>query len=519
MNRNDPTVDHYVVHGALRIAVVGIALAAAMSSFYIAPRLTSQNGSSSAVGSSQGGGDGTGGTGTTDQAVGPNGAGAVQGGTAGGAKANAGGAVAAGAAGNLSCPGNNGGATDVGVDSKTIHLAATEVLSGIGSSFLGPVRYGMFAVIQKTNRQGGVCGRQLDLTHGLKDDGWDAQTGKQYIDNFIESSQYFALAVVPSSEGLNAASQGGDLDKARDSKTGGTGMPVVGTDGMLNSQYSDPWIWPVAASTSTSMRIMAHDAIARGAKTFAIVYDATYKFGVEGAGAFVAQVHRQGGQIASACEVALTAGQSDYGTQVSSFNKACGNDSSQPVDFVALLLEPQTAEAWLHGNPYMGVNKQGGGYGAGGPQPLFDLDFANKCGSTCQGLQIWTSFYPPIYPFDQRPAVQQYHQDLCAVDGNCSIDMDSAFTEGGYVGMALMVEALKQASPNLTRDGLRQTLDSLTYKSQLSADLTYKRGNHYANLSMVAFKDQYSSNAQFQLVQNSQQSDPCGGCQDPGLNS
>jgi len=516
-------MDQFVVHGAARIAIIGVALVAAMSSFYVAPRLINQTGSTNALNSQNAG---SGDSGSGDQGSGGSGGGGgaggrgSQGGQASNAGSGGGGGGSAVVPANLSCPGKNGGATDVGVDAKTVHLAATEVLSGIGSSFLGPVRYGMFAVIQKVNRQGGICGRNIDLTHGLKDDGWDAQTGKQYIDNFIDSNEYFALAVVPSSEGLNAASQGGDLDRAQDAKTGSAGIPVVGTDGMLNSQYTDPLIWPVAASTSTSMRIMAHDAIARGAKSFAIVYDATYKFGVEGAGAFVAQLHRQHMQISSNCEVALTAGQSDYGTQVSSFNNACGNNSSNPVDFVALLLEPQTAEAWLHGNPYMGVNKQGGGYGAGGPQPLFDLNFANTCGVTCQGLEVWTSFSPPIYPFDQQGAVQAYRQDLCAVDPhNCSVDMDSAFTEGGYVGMSLMVEALKEASPYLTRDRLRQVLDAMTFKSGLSADLTYKHGNHYANLSMVAFKDQYSSNAQFQVIQNSQQTDPCGGCQDSALAS
>lgn len=517
MIRKDPSVDQQVAHGALRAALVAVGLAVALSTFYVAPHIVNTSGTAVQGPSGASGGpgvaDASGGGGTSGGAGTAGGAGAA--GSQGGGSSGATGANR----GNLSCPSNNGGTTDVGVDKGTVHLAATEVLTGIGSSFLGPVRYGMFAVIQKVNSHGGICGRQLDLTHGLKDDGWDAQTGKQYIDNFIDSHQYFALAVVPSSEGLNAASAGGDLDRAGDPTTGTAGIPVVGTDGMLNSQYTDPWIWPVAASTSTSMRIMARDAAKRGASTFGIVYDASYKFGAEGAGAFAAQVKRDGKSIPQGCAMAITAGQTDYGTQVSSFNKTCGNESGHPVDYVALLLEPQTAEAWLHGSPYLGIKKDGSGEGAGGPQPLFDLDFANKCGDTCQGLRVWTSFFPPIYPFDQQAAVQQYKRDLCAVDGNCAIDQDSAFTEGGYVGMSLLVDALQQASPNLTRQGLRDALDQLTLKSGLASDLTYKKGNHYANLTMVAFTDQYSSNAQFQIVQGSQQNDPCGGCKDPEIGS
>jgi ABC-type branched-subunit amino acid transport system substrate-binding protein len=373
----------------------------------------------------------------------------------------------------------------------------------------------MQAVLNKTNRNGGVCGRQLSLT--LKDDGWSAATGKQYIDNFIQSNQYFALAVVPSSEGLNAASTSHDLDNAPDPVTGGTGMPVVGSDGMLNSQYDDPWIWPVAASTATSMRIMAHYEATHGAKTFAIVYNGAYKFGVEGAGAFKAQVQRDGGALNSSCIVKLDPSQTDYNTQASSFNQNCGNESGKGVDFVALLLEPQTAGTWLGDSPYLGHPKNGGGNGAAGPQPLFDQNFANKCGPTCSGMKVWTSFFPPVYPYNQQQPVQQFNQDLCSVDSNCQTDANSAFTEGGYVGMELLVAALKQTGANLTRQALAQTLDSMTFKSGLAPDLTYHKGNHYANESMVPFVDQYGQSASFQILSSTPQADPCRGCKDPSI--
>jgi ABC-type branched-subunit amino acid transport system substrate-binding protein len=512
----DPLSEQKTIHGALRIVLVALGLALAMSSFYIAPKLTSQQ-VSAGNGTPQSNADAAGGAGAGAQgpaAVANGGTGGAAG--AAGSKAGAGGAGAAQANGPTSCTANNGGKTDVGVDSKSVHLAATEVQSGIGQSFLGPVRYGMQAVLQKANRAGGVCGRQLSLT--LKDDGWSAATGKQYIDNFIQSGQYFALAVVPSSEGLNAASQGGDIDNAQDPAMGGTGIPVVGSDGMLNSQYSDPWIWPVAASTATSMRIMAHYEATHGAHTFAIVYNGLYKFGVEGAGAFKAQVERDHGTLDSACIIKLDPSQTDYNTQASRFNQSCGNESpGHGVDFVALLLEPQTAETWLGDSPYLGHPKNGGGNGAAGPQPLFDQNFANKCGPTCSGMKVWTSFFPPVYPYNQQQPVQQFNQDLCQVDSNCQTDANSAFTEGGYVGMQLLVEALKQTGANLTRQGLAKTLDSMTFKSGLAADLTYRHGNHFANESMVPFIDQYGQSASFQILTSAPQLDPCRGCKDPSI--
>jgi ABC-type branched-subunit amino acid transport system substrate-binding protein len=348
----------------------------------------------------------------------------------------------------------------------------------------------------------------------LKDDGWVAQVGKTDLDNFIQSQQYFALAVVPSSEGLNAASQAKDIDRAADSMTGSTGIPVVGTDGMLNSQYTDPWIWPVAASTATSMRIMAHHAIAAGAHDLAIVYDQNYRFGPEGAGAFVKQAQREGHNVPTACRIALTAGQQGYGTQAKSFNDNC-----KSTDFVALLLEPQTAQTWLRESPYLGTRADGTGKGFGGPQPLFDKQFGDNCGDTCKNMEIWTSMYPPIYPYDQQAAVRTFKQDLCAVDNDCNVHSLSAFTEGGYAGMELLVTALQKTSPYLTRERLKATLDSLILDDGINGVLTFKPGVHYANLTMVAFKDTYSGgSASFQYEDGSQQTDPCPSCQDPALN-
>jgi len=517
---SEPITQERLVHGSVRALLVAVGAVVALSSFYVAPHLQNAGATTAATGAPGSYGGGTDQSSSLQAPTGPTGAsvpGANPGAAAGGGGGNPARQSGAGAPPGLSCPRNNGGKTDIGVDAGHIYLAATEVESGIGSSFLSPVRYGMLAVQQKVNRAGGICGRQLELT--LKDDGWDATRGKEFIDTFI-SENYFALAVVPSSEGLNNASLAHDLDNAPDPVSGGQGIPVVGTDGMLNSQYSDPWIWPVAASTATSMRIMEHDAFKRGARTFGLVYNGSYKFGVEGAGAFVAQAKRDGSTVR--CIEKLDASQNDYTSQVNEFNQNCGTKSSGGgVDFVALLLEPQTAETWLGSGsgPYLGNRDNGSGYGAGGPQPLFDYNFGNTCGSICANLQVWTSFDPPIYPYDQQPTVQTFKHDLCTVDPkDCNIDADSAFTEGGYVGMELLVKALETASPYLTRQRLRQTLDSMTMHTGLSADLTFAHGQHYANKSMVAFRDQYGQQfTGFQIVNGSQQSDPCVTCQDPPL--
>lgn len=363
--------------------------------------------------------------------------------------------------------GRNGGATDRGVTGGSIKLGATVVKSGIGSSFLGEVPVALSAVVKKVNRAGGVCGRLLDLK--MRDDEWKAARGQQFIRNFI-SEGVFALAVSPSSEGLDAAIRNGDISRAK--------LPVVGADGMLISQYRDPWVWPVAASTITTMHVMGKNAADRGAKTFGLVYDKSYHFGVEGASAFRGAIRRMFGNTSKLlADVGVEANQPSYKNDVDRFNAACN-----PCDFVAMLLEPPTALKWIQDGGSFGKLSPGG---TGGPQPLFVDSFARPCGQPCNGMWVWTGYTPPIPPYDALPAVTQYVNDVRAE--RSTVDTNNPFVEGGYLGMQLLVKGLERVGPELTRERLRAALDSMRLDAGLSNPLQWQRGNHFANNSVQAF--------------------------------
>jgi branched-chain amino acid transport system substrate-binding protein len=398
--------------------------------------------------------------------------------------------VANGAVANpkgLQCAtGKNGGATDTGVTATKIKLGSTVVQSGVGASFLGDVRFAMEAIKDKTNAAGGICGRQIDLV--LKDDAWKPDLGAQFIHNLVEDEKVFALAVVPSSEGLKAVSDEGYL---KDKK-----IPTVGTDGMLIHQYQDPYIWPVAVSTISTMHIMVKRASDAGSKQFGLVYENNYRFGIEGAFAFNAAVKRVTNSDIrgysnpltgnATCEpntrfCGINSSSTDYSGEVKKFNDGCS--AAPACDFKALLLEPTTALKWIGGVSALG--------NVGGPQPLFTYDFGNSCGAKCDGMWLWTGYLPPIGDFLARPAVATYVDDMKAASS--SADYNNSFVEGGYVGMRLVVEALKQVGPNLTRQNLKQTLDSMTFDSGLSPVLSWSPGNHFANTKMRAFSIQYKS--------------------------
>jgi ABC-type branched-subunit amino acid transport system substrate-binding protein len=364
--------------------------------------------------------------------------------------------------------GKNGGRTAPGVSGSRIKLAATNVRSGTGASFLGSSYIGMQAVANRVNAAGGICGRLLDLR--LVDDGWEAARGATFIGNFARDD-YFALPVVPSSEGLTQAISSNIVSGAR--------IPVVGTDGMLKEQYQEPWVWPVATSTVSTMRVMAKYAHDNGARTFGIVYDSEYRFGLEGQKAFAKYVQQLTGKPPKA-QVPLKPRQASYAGDAQRFNEACGPEL---CDFVAFLLTPETANTYVNSQPEKDGRKLGfGRLMSSGAQPLFNERFARDCKKACDGMLVWTGYNPPLADKD----VAAYVDDISSVDPQ--VDETNQFLQGAYLGMKVFVAALEKVGPDLTRDRLREVLDSMTYTSGLSSSLKWGAGNRFANLGAQPFR-------------------------------
>jgi ABC-type branched-subunit amino acid transport system substrate-binding protein len=311
----------------------------------------------------------------------------------------------------------------------------------------------------------------------MVDDGWKAAEGAGFLENFSKQD-YFALPVVPSSEGLTQAITTNIIAKA--------GIPVVGSDGMLKEQYSDPWVWPVATATVSTMRVMAKHAFDQGAKTFAIVYDSQYNFGKEGAKAFRDYVGTLPGTTFKAYQP-ITPGKSSYATEVQTFVDACPGG----CDFVAMLLTPETANTYINSQKEDSAGKKPG-FGkmlTGGAQPLFNERFARDCGRACDGMLVWTGYNPPIGRLASEADVAAYVDDVQSVDPG--VDETNQFLQGSYLGMKVFVAALEKVGPNLTRAALRDALNSMTYQSTLASPLTWGPQvpqQRFANLSAQAFK-------------------------------
>jgi ABC-type branched-subunit amino acid transport system substrate-binding protein len=427
---------------------------------------------------------GTSSGGTTSGAGAPSGAatgraGSVASGT-GTKVGTAGPTTGGGSTSNADCSkGQNAGESDVGVTARSINFAATVVKTGVARSFLAEAQYGMEAVRVKVNKAGGVCGRLINIKYD--DDGWDSGTGQRIIEKDIGEKKYFGLAVNPSSEGLRGAIDNGLIKNSK--------FPVIGADGMLIDQYEDPWVWPIATSTHSVMHVMAKDAIGRTAKTFGIVWEGNYRFGVEGHDAFVGYVKRNGGNIVA--DTKVQGGQTAYRNDVNGFVGSCGAKLDK-CDFIAVLLEPATAAQWVRDGG-LGNGSDRPRVGIGGPQPLFLNSFARDCAKYCANMRVWTSFKPPLPPFNSEPAVATYKNDLAAV--SASADANNPHVEGAYAGMQLLVKALQQVGAAPTRDAVKAALDSMTLDTGLGPQLHFSAGNHFASVGAQSFEAIYNGDS------------------------
>ncbi|MGH2730749.1 MAG: ABC transporter substrate-binding protein, partial [Actinomycetota bacterium] len=171
---------------------------------------------------------------------------------------------------------------------------------------------------------------------------------------------------------------------------------------------------------------------------------------------------------------------SSYSSEVATF---------QEGDFVALFLEPQTALAWMGDANTPKPTDIDHGYGAA--QPLFTRDFAVNCQEKCDGMWVWTGFKPPIESYKDDPAIKAYVESLKSTKPDA--DEFNAFTQGGYVGMVLLIDALKRVGPDLTRARLKAALDqtSLSTGLTLQRSLGFSSSNRFSNTTMQAFAIQY----------------------------
>jgi ABC-type branched-subunit amino acid transport system substrate-binding protein len=378
-------------------------------------------------------------------------------------------------ANDTSCVGK---ATFTGVTGTSIRLGTTFAASGPVSNISGPIKNGVYSYVYKTNAAGGIFGRRIDLK--WYDDGWDAQKGKSFIRKLVEQDQVFVLSVVPSSNGLDAAT----------SYLEGRRMPAFGTSGLIESQFKSSMQWPVGTSTRSAARIGLIDAKNRKVENFAIVWldllagaearDAVIKGAPAIFGKPIDQLKTAERRV-SLSETSFDPVWAQIANDTEDWQRAHGvTPADGRPDFIIFAIDPTNTIKAMNSAANKNFRPR---KGWGGGQPLFLNVVAQHNWARTTGLYAGSSYYPP-QEGAKYPAVGDYVSTVRKYFGS-SVDVTNPYLEGGYAGMALTVEILKRVGSCLTREKAITVANSISNFSPagLTRPLTFKAGDHYANTS------------------------------------
>ncbi|HEX9696448.1 MAG TPA: ABC transporter substrate-binding protein [Actinomycetota bacterium] len=366
-----------------------------------------------------------------------------------------GGSIGGGGSGPIvaddSCKGK---ATDVGITATSIKLGSTFAISGPVSNISGPILKGVQAYLNEVNANGGVNGRKIEFKY--YDDGWDAQRGKSKIKQLVEQDKVFMLVSVPSSNGLDAAS--GYLDQKK--------VPVLGTSGLIETQFKAHMQWPVGTSSRSAARIGLISATQRlQAKTFGIVW-LDLLAGYEARDAILDAAKRgfQGlNEKSIVADRRISISEPSFESvwnDVQNQARKNGVASGRP-DYIVLAIDPTNAIKAMQAAERLGFRPA---KGWGGAAPLFlDLVLRDAPYAVKTGLEAGTAFFPPVGQFANQPAVKKYVQVVRKYFAD--VDLNNPYLQGGYTGAALAVDVLEKVGTCVTRDRVIQVANSLTNHS------------------------------------------------------
>lgn len=374
--------------------------------------------------------------------------------------------------------------SDPGVTPTEIKLGSTFARSGPVANISGPIEQGVRAYFRAINEAGGICRRAINLVG--YDDGWNPQEGKRLIQVLVEDDKVFMLAVVPSSLGLDAAT-----DYLREK-----GVPAVGTSGLIERQFTEPLLWAAGASTGLSSPHVSIPFLIkeRGIKKFAGFYLEDLEVGRLAAAAIHEEIERAGATLC-ADMVRRKLPDTEYSSGWAAIlNQSQSNPKCQgPPEYVFFALDPSgiiKAAKQASWRPTKGWG--------GGPPAFLDLIPQQVGPGLSQGdtvFQAQSPYLPPIAPFTSLAGVQAYIRTVQKYYGG-GIDLKNPYLEGGYCGAAMVVEAIRQAGAAPTRAKVVEVLNNLTnWSCGVSLPMTFRKGNHYGNKSFIGVRLEFVGNA------------------------
>jgi ABC-type branched-subunit amino acid transport system substrate-binding protein len=352
-----------------------------------------------------------------------------------------------------------------------VGVTDTSVTIGMSSPFTGPTgAYGLdmkeviTAYFDQINKSGGINGRKLDLV--ALDDGYETDRTVANSKKLIEESKAFALLQYYGSS---------PTTQAMNDVFGPAKVPLVGTisgAGTLRQPLKDNpngrYMFNIRASYADETEAIVNQLVGLGLKNIAVFYqnDGFGKSGLDGA---TASLKKHG--LAPSAVGTVERNSLDVDAAVKTIA------ASNPQAVVMVTLYKPTA-AFVKAMRKAGQNPQFMTLSPVGADLL-----VKELGNDARGIGI-SQVMP--YPFnDTTPVVREYQRVLQAAKNSNY----SYYGIEAYVTAKVMVEGIRKAGKDLTREKLVQALESMTnhelggYRINFSA--SERSGSKFVDLTVI----------------------------------
>ena len=353
-------------------------------------------------------------------------------------------------------------AADPGVSESTITLGMSSPLSGPNSAYGLEMRQTIESYFEQINKSGGVNGRKLELV--AVDDGYETDRSVANTKSLIEEKKVFALLAYygssPTTESMNKI-------------FGPSKVPLVGTISgastlrePISANPNSRYMFNVRASYADETEAIVNQLVSLGLKSIAVFYqnDGFGKSGLDGVTAALRKHNLTPSAVGTVERNSV-----DVAKAVESISK----NTPQAVIMVTLS-KPTTAFV-------KAMKKSGQNPMLMTLSPVGAEQLVQDLGAEARGIGI--SQVVPYRWNDTIPGVREYQK---LVGGKTGI---TYYALEGYLMARVMVEGIKRAGKDLTREKLIGALEGLNNNDFGGYRVTYggnnRHGSRFVELTVV----------------------------------
>lgn len=355
-------------------------------------------------------------------------------------------------------------AAEVGVTDTSITLGMTSPFSGPNGAYGLEMKETITAYFDQINKSGGINGRKLDLI--TLDDGYETDKTVANTKKLIEESKVFALLQYYGSS---------PTTQAMNDVFGPAKVPLVGTisgAGTLRQPIKDNpnnrYMFNVRASYADETEAIVNQLVSLGLKNIAVFYqnDGFGKSGLDGVTSALKKHNITPSAVGTVERNSL---------DVDAAVKAIAKTNPQAVVMVTLF---KPTAAFVQAMRKANQNPQFMTLSPVGASQLVEA-----LGNDARGIGI-SQVMP--YPFNDTTLVVKEYQRILKAQKN---EKFSYYGIEGYVTAKVMVEALRRAGKDLTREKLVQTLEGMSnvdvggYRVNFSP--TERSGSRFVDLTVI----------------------------------